>query len=200
MHDIGLFAAQSATFDWYAWVILPILIFFARIFDVTLGTVRIILMSRGSNKLSPLLGFFEVLIWIVIIGQLVQNIASVTAYIGYAGGFAAGNFVGMWLENRLAFGTYMIRVILPKHGEEVFHSIHKAGFGVTSVDGEGSMGPVKLVYTVVKRKQVKQVLSIIHGCVPGAFVSIEELNSIEKGVFANEITHFHLGLFGKKSK
>lgn len=200
MHNIGLFAAQSATFDWYAWVILPIVIFFARICDVTLGTIRIILMSRGSNKLSPLLGFFEVLIWVVVIGQLVQNITSVTAYIGYAGGFAAGNFVGMWLENKLALGTYMIRVILPKHGEEVFNSIHKAGFGVTSVNGEGSMGPVKLIYTVVKRKQVKQVLAIIHECVPGAFVSIEELNSIEKGVFAKEIAHFNLGLFGKKSK
>jgi uncharacterized protein YebE (UPF0316 family) len=147
-----------------------------------------------------LLGFFEVLIWIVVIGQLVQNITSVTAYIGYAGGFAAGNFVGMWLEKKLALGTYMIRVILPKNGEEVFNSIHKAGFGVTSVDGEGSMGPVKLIYTVVKRKQVKQVLAIIHRCVPGAFVSIEELNSIEKGVFTNEISHFNLGFFGKKSK
>lgn len=200
MHIIDLYAVQSATFDWYAWVILPILIFFARICDVTLGTVRIILMSRGSNKLSPLLGFFEVLIWIVVIGQLVQNISSVTAYIGYAAGFAAGNFVGMWLENRLAFGTYMVRVILPKHGEEIFTKIHNAGFGVTSVDGEGSMGPVKLIYTAVKRKQVKQVLSIIHECAPGAFVSIEELNSIEKGVFAKEVTHFSLGMFGKKSK
>lgn len=191
---------QTAAFDWYAWVFLPILIFVARICDVTLGTVRIILMSRGSNKLSPLLGFFEVLIWIVVIGQLVQNISSVTAYIGYAAGFAAGNFVGMWLENRLAFGTYMVRVILPKHGEEIFTRIHDAGFGVTSVDGEGSMGPVKLIYTVVKRKQVKQVLAIIHECAPGAFVSIEELNSIEQGVFAKDISPIYLDFFGKKSK
>ncbi len=78
------------TFDWYAWVILPFLVFFARIADVTLGTLRIIFTSRGRRNLAPLLGFVEVFIWIVVVRQIVKNAHSLTAYIGYAAGFAAG--------------------------------------------------------------------------------------------------------------
>lgn len=187
-------------FDWYAWVILPIVVFFARICDVTLGTLRIILMARGKNRLSPLLGFFEVLVWIVVIGQLVQNIHSITAYLGYAGGFAAGNYVGMWLENRLALGTYIVRVILPDKAQELIKKIHNAGFGVTSVEGQGAIGPVKLVYTVVKRKQVDLVLALIHETAPNAFVTIEEIRSTEKGIFDSSFRSFGSDLFGKKSK
>jgi hypothetical protein len=69
-----------------------------------------------------------------------------------------------------------------------------------SVDGEGAVGPVKLIYTIVKRKQLKEVLAIIHRNVPNAFLSIEEVRSTEKGVFSNSFSQFHLGLFGKKSK
>jgi uncharacterized protein YebE (UPF0316 family) len=193
-------SAGISGFDWYAWVILPIIVFFARICDVTLGTLRIILMARGKNRLSPLLGFFEVLVWIVVIGQLVQNIHSITAYLGYAGGFAAGNYVGMWLENRLALGTYIVRVILPHKADELIEKIHNAGFGVTSVEGEGAIGPVKLVYTVVKRKQVDLVLTLIHETVPNAFVTIEEIRSTEKGVFDSRMHTFGSDLLGKKSK
>jgi uncharacterized protein YebE (UPF0316 family) len=200
MHFLELVSLQMAHFDWYGWVILPIIIFFARICDVTLGTMRIILMSRGKNKISPLLGFFEVLIWILVIGQLVQNIHSPIAYLGYASGFAAGNFIGMWLENRLAFGTYIIRVILSNASMELMDRIHQAGYGVTSVDGQGAVGPVKLIYTVVKRKQVSEVLALIHEITPNAFISIEEVRSTEKGVFTNNFSEFHIRLFGKKSK
>ena len=76
----------------YAWIILPIIIFLARVVDVTLGTIRIIFTSRGKRNLAPLLGFVEVLIWIVVIGQLVKNLDSATSYLGYAAGFAVGNF------------------------------------------------------------------------------------------------------------
>jgi uncharacterized protein YebE (UPF0316 family) len=117
MHYLDISFPTSGSFDWYAWVILPALIFVARVCDVTLGTLRIIFLSRGRRKLAPLLGFFEVLIWIVVIGQLVQHLHSVTAYLCYAGGFAAGNFVGMWLEERLALGTFLLRVIIPEDGE-----------------------------------------------------------------------------------
>ncbi|TLN28429.1 DUF2179 domain-containing protein [bacterium] len=100
----------------YAWVILPIIIFFARVCDVTLGTIRIIFVSRGKRNIAPLLGFFEVLIWIVVIGQLVQHLQSVTSYLGYAAGFAVGNFVGMYIEDHLALGTLIVRAIVPTGG------------------------------------------------------------------------------------
>jgi uncharacterized protein YebE (UPF0316 family) len=200
MHLMVWIPSIQGAFDWYAWVILPTLIFLARVCDVTLGTLRIIFVSRGRRNLAPLLGFFEVLIWIVVIGQLVQHLHSVTAYLGYAGGFAAGNFVGMWLEDRLALGTYVLRVIISDDGETLAQRIHEAGFGVTCINGHGSAGPVKLVYTIVKRRNVNQVLSIVHETAPNAFVTIEEVRSTEKGIFPVVIAQQNAGLFGRKSK
>jgi len=167
----------------YAWGILPLLIFVARVADVTLGTLRIIFVSRGKRRLAPILGFFEVLIWIVAIGQLVQNLSSVTSYLGYAAGFAAGNYVGMLIEDRLAIGTQVVRAIIPGNGEEVIRHLHDAGFGVTGVDGQGGTGPVKLIYAVVKRKHIKEVMRVIHDVHPKAFVTVEDVRSSEEGIF-----------------
>lgn len=167
----------------YAWVVLPLLIFLARVADVTLGTLRIIFVSRGKRRLAPVLGFFEVLIWVVAIGQLVQNLGSVTSYLGYAAGFAAGNFIGMLIEDRLAIGTLVVRSFMPTGGDEVMQRLRDAGFGVTGVDGEGATGPVKLVFAVVKRKHLKEVTRIIHSVYPSAFLTVEDLRSTEEGVF-----------------
>jgi len=177
----GFFGLSDA--DFYAWVILPLLIFLARVADVTLGTMRIIFTSRGKRNLAPLLGFVEVLIWIVAIGQLVQNLGSATSYLGYAAGFAAGNYIGMLLEDRLAIGTLVVRAIVPVGGLEVMKRLHDAGFGVTSVDGQGTTGPVKLVYAVVKRKHIREVMDIIHNVYPKAFITVEDARDAQEGVF-----------------
>jgi len=190
----------ESAFNWYAWVIVPIIIFFARVFDVTLGTIRIIFVSRGRRRLAPLLGFFEVLIWIVVIGQLVQHLHSVTAYIGYASGFAAGNYFGMWLEERLAIGTYILRVIVPENSDHLAKLIHDAGYGVTQVEAMGSYGPVMLIYTVVKRKHISQAMSIIHQSAPNAFITVEEVRSSEKGFFPQSNSWHDIGSFSRKSK
>lgn len=140
-------------------------------------------MSRGKRRIAPLLGFFEVLIWVIAIGQLVQNLGSPTSYLGYAAGFAAGNFVGMLIEDRLAIGTLIVRTILPVGGDVLMHRLHDAGFGVTSVDGQGATGPVKLVYAVVKRKHLKEVTQIIHSVYPNAFLTVEDLRATTEGIF-----------------
>jgi len=190
----------NAPFDWYSWVILPLMIFFARICDVTLGTIRIIFVSRGLKKYAPFLGFFEVLIWIVVIGQLVQHLHSVTSYIGYAAGFAVGNYVGMWIENRLAFGTYLVRIMKQGDGIEIVKAIHDAGFGITKIDAQGTTGPVVMLYTVVKRRDLKKVHAIIHELAPKAFVTTEEVRSAEMGFFPHEKSHQFLFFRGKQLK
>jgi len=200
MNAIAWISQNLSGLDWYAWVILPVLIFVARVCDVTLGTLRIIFISRGKRSIAPLLGFFEVLIWIVVIGQLVQHIQSVTAYIGYAAGFAAGNFVGLWLEDRMALGTLVLRVIVPQDGETLAQRLHEAGFGVTSVDGRGATEAVKLIYTVVKRRHAHQVMAIIHDTTPNAFVSVEDVRATEKGVFPLSAMRKGDTFFGRKSK
>ena len=171
------------TFDTYAWVILPFIVFFARIADVTLGTLRIIFTSRGKRNIAPLLGFVEVFIWIVVVGQIVKNVHSLTAYFGYAAGFAAGTYIGMKIEERLALGTLVLRIILAQSGDEMAHSLREAGYGVTIVNGEGSSGAVKLLYTVIKRKDLGAVAKIIHAVNPTAFFSVEEVRSAESGIF-----------------
>lgn len=171
------------TFDWYAWVILPFIVFFARIADVTLGTLRIIFTSRGKRNIAPVLGFVEVFIWIMVVGQIVKNVNSFTAYFGYAAGFAAGTYIGMKIEERLAIGTLVLRIILANDGDEMAHNLREAGYGVTIVNGEGASGAVKLLYTIIKRKDLRKVAGIIHAINPKAFFSVEEIRSAESGIF-----------------
>ena len=171
-------------FDLYSWLILPLLIFFARIIDVTLGTLRIIFISRGRKYLAPLLlGFVEVFIWVAVISQLVRGANNLVAYLAYAAGFAAGNFIGMFIEDKLAIGTLIIRVIIQNHAEELVTNLHTAGFGVTSVDAKGASGAVNLIYTIVRRRDLAEVICIIHHDHPNAFVSIEEARSTREGIF-----------------
>ncbi|MBU4225576.1 MAG: hypothetical protein KKC71_07125, partial [Chloroflexi bacterium] len=124
-------------FDWYGWVLLPLLVFLARVIDVTLGTLRIIFISRGKKYLAPLLGFVEVFIWVAVIAQITRGANNIVAYLAYAAGFAAGNFIGMYIEDKLAIGTLVLRIIVPNGADTLIGHLRAAGFGVTSVDAEG---------------------------------------------------------------
>jgi uncharacterized protein YebE (UPF0316 family) len=125
----------------------------------------------------------EVFIWNVAVGQLVQHLSSPISYFGYAAGFAVGNYVGMFVEDKLAIGNVLIRTILQENGEEVANALRHKGFGVTKLLGEGSMGQVRLIFTVVPRKDAQVALEIIHQIQPKAFITIEDVRSLEKGVF-----------------
>ena len=96
--------------------LLPIIIFFGRIIDVTLGTLRIIFVSKGEKYKAPLIGFFEVLIWIVVISEIFSRANDMIAYISYAAGYASGNFVGIIIEQRIAFGIILCRIYTRKNG------------------------------------------------------------------------------------
>lgn len=162
---------------------LPVLIFFARIFDVTMGTIRIIFISRGKKNLAPILGFVETFIWIVVVSQIVRTIYGIWSYVGYAAGFAAGTLVGMYVEEHLAIGTLIVRTILPGQVSELISRLCDAGFGVTSFPAAGGHGPVTVIYTVIKRRDLNQVVSIIHSDHPHAFLSIEQVASSREGIF-----------------
>ncbi len=95
----------------FSWVVLPLLIFFARVLDCSIGTLRIIFIARSKKLLVPLLGFIEILIWLVAIRQIMENLTNVFYYIAYAGGFAMGNFVGICIEEKLAMGKLIFRII-----------------------------------------------------------------------------------------
>jgi uncharacterized protein YebE (UPF0316 family) len=164
------------------WILL-LVVFFARIVDVSLGTLRIIYIGKGMRMLAPLLGFVEVLIWIVVVSQLVKNVSNLAGYLAYAAGFAAGNFVGMAIENRLAIGTLMVRIIGSGDTDTLISSLKDSGYGVTYFDAQGASGPVKVIYTVIKRKELKDVIQRIQDCDPDVFYTIEEVRQANKGVF-----------------
>jgi len=168
---------------WYAWVILPVLIFLARICDVTLGTIRLIFVSRGFKYLAPLAGFFEVLIWILAIGQIMKNLSNPVCYLAYAGGFATGNHVGILIVERLSLGVVLVRVITQKGADVLLSRLREQDYGVTSVDGRGADGPVQIIFTVVPRRVVDGVVQQVKAFNPRAFYSIEEVGFVEKGVF-----------------
>ena len=184
----------------FMWIGLPLLVFFARVFDVTLGTLRIIFISRGKKYIAPLLGFVEVFIWIAVVAQIVRGVNDLVTYFAYAAGFAAGNFVGMFIEDRLAIGTQVIRIIVPEGADDLTTNLSTAGYGITRVEGMGANGPVKLIYTVVKRKDIPIVLSLIHQTHPHAFLSIEDVRSTQEGVFPIHTKTGDGAFWGRKSK
>lgn len=188
------------SFDWYVWVVLPLLVFSARVVDVTLGTLRIIFTARGRKYLAPLLGFIEVFIWVSVIAEITRGAHNIVAYLAYASGFAVGNFVGMYIEDKLAMGKLVVRVIVPHHVQELTKRLRDEGYGVTSLDAQGSQGPVRLIYTIVMRKNLKEVARIIQEEHPPAFFTVEELRSVEHGVFPIRTAIRQDIIFGRKSK
>jgi len=178
-----MIAPVSSQSHLFAWVILPILIFLSRIADVSIGTVRVILVSRRLKYLAPLAGFFEVLIWILVIGQIMKNLSSPVCYVAYAGGFAAGNFIGILIAEKLSIGMVLVRVIFPKQANGLIDRLRERRYGVTSIDGQGANGPVQVVFTIVPRREVGAVVDLVKEFNPDAFYSVEEVDYVERGVF-----------------
>ena len=169
--------------EFFTWVVIPLLIFIARVADVSLGTIRVIFVSRGLKYLAPVVGFFEILIWLLAIGQIMQNLSNPACYIAYAGGFATGNFVGIWIAEKLSLGVVLIRVVTSKDASGLVEYLKSAKYGVTSVDGHGSSGEVKVVFTIVPRREVTSVVNLIKRFNPKAFYTIEEVGFVEEGIF-----------------
>jgi len=183
----------------FTYLVLPALIVTARICDVTIGTLRIIVLSRGHKYLAPLLGFFEVLIWITVTAKIMQNLHNPVCYVAYASGFALGNLVGILVEQRLAMGMVVVRIITGQDASQLIAGLRDAGYGVTSIPAQGSTGLVHVIFTVVKRSHVGEVEAEIREFNPKAFYSIEDIRYVSEGVFPQGLPGF-LGLSGIFSK
>lgn len=164
----------------YTLVLIPLLIFLARILDVSVGTLRIIFVSKGLKYLAAILGFFESLVWVLAISQVIQNLDSWITYIAFALGFAAGNLVGIMIEERIAMGNLIVRVITRKEADELVRFLWDSGYGVTSVDAQGETGPVKVIFTIVRRKKLPEILAIIRRFNPNAFYTIEDVRFVKE--------------------
>ncbi len=176
---------NSPVFDF---LILPLLIFFMRICDVTLDTMRIIFMTKGFRNVAPIIGFFEILIWIVAITRIMENINNWVTYIAYAAGFATGNYIGMLLDEKLAIGHELIRVITKVDSTDLAKSLREAGFGVTTVKASGMQGDVGILFIVVNRKNQKKAIDIIEKHTPNAFYTIENIHYVNRELDKNMIS------------
>lgn len=160
------------------WVLIPALIFFARICDVTLGTLRIVFVSKGNKTVAPILGFLEVLIWLVAITQVMENLNNVASYLAWAGGFAMGNFLGLRVEQKLALGQMVVRIITVEPANQLIDRLKGHGYRLTCIDARGTRGKVNLLFLIVKRKKLQHVIDIVRDYNPHAFYSVEDVRSV----------------------
>lgn len=159
----------------------PLVIFCLRIVDVSMSTIRIVLSVRGHKKIVPLIGFFEVMIWVLAVGNAIRFLDSVWHLLGYGAGFATGNMVGLWIEERLAIGYATIRVVSTHAGVEMADALRTIGFGVTEFSGHGRDGRVEIIYTVCMRRDIERVIREVERWDRQAFITVEEPRDIRWG-------------------
>jgi uncharacterized protein YebE (UPF0316 family) len=163
--------------------LLPLIIFIAEMCVVTLCTLRIIFVARGMKYLASILGFFEVSIWLFAIGEVMKNLSDPRCSLAFASGFTLGNFLGVLIEQKLALGNVVVRIVTGKATDDLVERLKAGRFGVTRVDGQGATGPVQIVLTVVPRKHLGEVLTILREFDPNVFYSVDNLQSAAAGVF-----------------
>lgn len=159
----------------------PLVIFCLRIVDVSLSTVRMLLAVRGIKYVAPLIGFFEVLIWILAVGTAIQHLDSPLHLIGYASGFATGTFVGLMIEERMALGTATLRIVSRYGGVELAEALRDRGFGVTEFSGQGREGKVEVLEAVIRRRDLAAAFKEVDLWDPEAFVTVQEPRAIHRG-------------------
>jgi len=162
-------------FDLYAYLILPLLIFSARVFDQSLGIIRIILATKGLTLPAFIFGFFESFVWLLAIGRIMTKIDNLFYYFVFAAGFASGNVFGIFIEKKLSIGFVVIRVIFQKDSEKSIDKLKNYGFRLTLVDAFGMEQPVKMIFSTLKRNQIKLFLNTLKENNPTAFYTIEDV-------------------------
>jgi uncharacterized protein YebE (UPF0316 family) len=160
----------------------PLVVFLARLIDVPLATVRTILMSRGSRWPVALIAFFESLAWLIVVSAVIGVVdSSMWLMVGYAAGFAAGNFAGMTLERALGLGVVSV-FILSRSGVEVADALRERGFGATEFLGQGRDGRVEMVMSVMGRRRAVEAEHLIHTWDPGAVVVAAQTAGVRNGI------------------
>jgi len=180
----------------YSWFILPLLIFLARIGDVSMETIRVIYISRGIKYLAPIIAFFEIIIWLLAMEVVMSDLSNIANFFAFAFGFATGTYVGLVIEERLSIGMVIMRIVTTEESnEEIAAFLEAEHFGVTSMDARGSRGNVKMLLTLVNRADVPRITGHIQTTNPTAFFSIEDVRYVNQGVFRPKKPNAITGLF-----
>jgi uncharacterized protein YebE (UPF0316 family) len=180
----------------YAWFILPLLIFLARIGDVSMETIRVIYISRGIKYLAPIIAFFEIVIWLLAMEVVLSDLSNIANFFAYAFGFASGTYIGLVIEEKLSIGTVILRIVTTEEStDEIVSFLEAEHFGVTYLDARGSRGDVRMIISLVNRADVPRITSHIENSNPRAFFSIEDVRYVNQGVFRPKQPNAITGLF-----
>ena len=177
------FGVSENTLNYF---IIPLLIFLARIGDVSFSTIRIIFVMSGKRNVAPILGFFEALIWLLAIGQIINNIDNVLSYFAYAAGFATGTYVGMYIEERLAIGRVVLRLITKEPVHELLTFLIDNDYRYSILDAEGRTGKVNVVFLVLKREDLNHLTDAINSYHPNAFYTIEGVKMVNEANLSDQ--------------
>ena len=159
----------------------PLAIMALRATDVTMATTRMLLIVRGRRGIVPIIGFFEILIWVTAVGTVVQHLDSPLHVVGYASGFALGNYLGLLLEERMALGLATVRTMVKTGGPALAAELREQGFGVTEMEGRGKDGVVDVLYSVAPRRVVGRCVDLINARAPESFVVVDEPRAVHRG-------------------
>ena len=185
----------------FSFLILPLMIFFARIADVSINTIRIIYVLGGRKATATILGFFESFIWLMAIRQIFEHLDNWICYIAYPAGFASGIFVGMIIEERIAYGKVIVRIITRKEVYHLLAFLTSQQFRYTHVHAEGPDGHENLVFTVLEREHLDDLLLKLKDILPSAFYTVEKVNrAAESGTIVQESTRWSIGSWLKSIK
>lgn len=183
-------------FDYMVWVVIPLLIFLARLTDVSLATLRHILIFRGLKKIVPLFAFIEVLIWLLAISQVMNNLDNIACFLAFAFGFSAGTYVGMAIEERLALGYQLVRIIAPENVTTIAKKLSEEGYGVTTVDANGARGAVGVVIAISERKRLPKLIALLDKLDPSPFYTVEDVRSVGRPATPPNVLPGELSLEG----
>lgn len=178
---------EGATFNYF---VLPFLIFLARICDVSIGTVRIVMVAKGQKMWAPILGFFEIMVWLMAISRIFANLDNWVCYIAYGLGFATGNYIGLKIEEKLAMGIVKIQIITRKTATQLIESLKASGYGLTYHDAKGGTEDVSIIYSIIKRIELPKVVEQIKTYNPNAFYSIEDVRFVSHGIYTGRTPLF----------
>ncbi len=167
-----------ASDDFITLVAVPLLILIARIVDVTMGTVRLIFISKGEKLFSALIGFFEVLIWLLAITRIMDNLTNVYAYLAYAAGFSIGTYLGVIIENKMTVGKVMVRFTTDKDSKSLIEELRNKRYTFTCVGVDGPNGLVQSLHVIINKKDLKKLINYIIKYDENAFYTVEDVKIV----------------------
>lgn len=163
-----------------------LLIFFARVSDVSLATVRTLMVVQGRRVQAAIIGFFEVSIYVTALSKVVSSLDNPLNLLAYALGFATGNFVGITIESKIALGNLAAQIVLKTNdNKELISALREKGFGVTIIEGHGFEGPREILNVALNRKDLSKLQKLVYDFDNKAFITVSSINPISGGYFSS---------------